>query len=216
MAIGMATAGAVGIKALLAKLGLLGAKAGAAKAATAGATQLAIPGLTTAAKAGATRMAAGKGFKSVLGNVLKQGFAPRADQGVTRQLAERLGLDVMFGGMTAMQTPGDIGDKLIAGSATALGGGLGGGLVTGLTGGRLGQIGEVVGGVGGDMIGFPAGEALMRAKDKLSGGAGQTPYERMNAEQQKQFEEQIRNETLRAAGIVPGVQSQYFGDLGLS
>ena len=190
----------LGIKALLAKLGALGAKAGATKAAT----------------AGATKMAAGKGFKSALGNVLKQGFAPRTDQGVTRQLAERLGLDVMFGGMTAMQTPGDLGDKLIAGSATALGGGLGGGLVTGVTGGRFGQIGEVLGGVGGDMIGYPAGEALMRAKDKLGGGLGQTPYERMNAEQQAQFAEQIRNETLMAAGLVPGVRSEYFGDLGLS
>ena len=32
----------------------------------------------------------------------------------------------MFGGLAALQTPGDIGDKLIAGTTSALGGGLGG------------------------------------------------------------------------------------------
>jgi hypothetical protein len=200
MAIGMATAGAVGIKALLAKLGMLGAKAGAAKA----------------AGVGAAKMAGSKGFKSALGKVLQKGFYPDAAQPVLQQVAGRVAPDVLFGGMAAMQTPGDIGDKLIAGGTQMIGGGLGGGLVTGTTGGRLGVMGELVGGVGGDYVGMFAGDSLMRGKDKISGGVGQTPYERMNAEQQEQFAEQIRNETLRAAGIIPGVQSQYFGDLGLS
>jgi hypothetical protein len=196
---GSIAAGA-GIKALLTKLGLMGAKAGAAKA----------------AGVGVTKMAASPGFKSALGKVLQKGFYPDAAQPVLQQVAGRVAPDVLFGGMAAMQTPGDLGDKLIAGGTQMIGGGLGGGLVTGVTGGRLGFMGELAGGIGGDYAGMFVGDSLMRGKDKVSGGVGQTPYERMNAEQQEQFAEQIRNETLRAAGIVPGVQSQYFGDLGLS
>ena len=42
------------------------------------------------------------------------------------QLALRLAPDVFFGGLAAVQTPGDLADKLVAGGAQAIGGGLGG------------------------------------------------------------------------------------------
>ena len=37
-------------------------------------------------------------------------------------LAGTFGFDLLFGGLAAAQTPGDIGDKLIAGGAQAIGG----------------------------------------------------------------------------------------------
>jgi hypothetical protein len=41
------------------------------------------------------------------------------------------------------------------------------------------------------------------------GGEGRTAYERMSDEQQKQFAEQIRQQTLMGAGLIPGIQEQY-------
>ena len=60
-----------------------------------------------------------------------------------------------------------------------------------------------------------AGDALMRGKDKIAGGAGMTPYERMSSEQQAQFAEQIRRQTLAGAGLVPGVRDQFMYENGL-
>ena len=157
----------------------------------------------------AQKMAMGPGIKQALGNILQKGFYPDPTQPVMRQVAGRIAPDVLFGGMAAMQTPGDAGDKAIAGITQAIGGGLGGGLVTGATGGRLGFMGELAGGIGGDYVGMYAGDALMRGKDKLGGGAGQTPYERLSTEQQQQLEEQIRQQALAGAGLIPGFQQQY-------
>ena len=47
----------------------------------------------------------------------------------------RLGPDALFGGMAALQTPGDLGDKLIAGTMTGLGGAVGGAGARSLYGG---------------------------------------------------------------------------------
>ena len=189
-----------GIPALLAKLGI-------GKAAA------------TGVAAGATKMAGGAGFRGLLGNALKAGFAPDPTKGVLGQVAGRVAPDVLFGGIAAMQTPGDFTDKLIAGTTQAVGGGLGGGLTTGLTGGRLGMLGEFAGGYGGDVAGMMVGDNLQRGKDKLMGGKGQTAYERMGNEQQEQFANQIRNETMMKMGIgpgyLPGVQDQYLAQLGL-
>ena len=43
----------------------------------------------------------------------------------------------MLGGLAAAQTPGDLGDKLIAGSTQALGGALGGVGLTAATGAKV-------------------------------------------------------------------------------
>ena len=145
----------------------------------------------------------------LLATILKRGFAPDPNEKITKQVLGRIAPDVFFGGLAAAQTPGDAGDKLIAGATQAIGGGLGGGLVTGATGGRLGMLGEFAGGYGGDMLGFGIGENLMRAKDKLTGGEGMTPYERMSAEQQAQFAEQLRQQILTQYGLIPGTREQY-------
>jgi len=136
------------------------------------------------------------------------------------QIASRLAPDAFFGGVAALQTPGDIGDKLVAGSASLLGGGLGGLALSRAAGAR--GFGEGVqlaadfgGSILGDMGGVAVGDAVMRGKDTLMGGSGQTPYERMSSEQQAQFAEQIRRQTLAGAGLMPGVRDQFMYENGL-
>ena len=192
------------------KLGALGGALktlGAAK----GATQLAIPGLDMAAKSLATkaapRMAGDAMFKSGIGNAI---FGEMTKQ----QVGMRLAPDLMFGGLAGVMTPGDIGDKLIAGSTQAVGGGLGG-IALGRGAAKLGLgegagfMADMAGSIGGDFAGMAVGDTLMRGKDRLGGGSGQTPYERLSAEQQKQLEDQIRQQALAGAGLIPGFQQQY-------
>jgi hypothetical protein len=204
-------------KAVAGAKGLVGL-GGAAKAAG---------GVGSAMKAGAmlpgvlgstgTRMAgqglANAAFKGGLGKAVF-GNMSKGD------LVSRLAPDAFFGGMAALQTPGDIGDKLIAGGASALGGGLGG-IALSRGASRMGMegvgnyIADMAGSVGGDMVGMGIGDGLMRGKDKIGGGAGQTPYERMSAEQQALFAEQIRRQTLSGMGLVPGAQERYFDNTGM-
>ena len=200
------------------KLGaaVTGAKAllglGAAKGA---ASQLVIPGMAAAMKGTGARMA-GQG----LANAAFKGGVGKAMFGeMTKgQIAQRLVPDAIFGGVAALQTPGDLGDKLVAGSASALGGGLGGlalGRATERFGTGVSLAADFGGSILGDMGGMAVGDAVMRGKDKLMGGAGQTPYERMSAEQQAQFANQIRQQTLAGAGLVPGVRDEFMYANGL-
>jgi len=182
----------------LAKLGI-GAKLASALGAAKG--LVAAGGLKTAATQG-TRMAG----SALFGGMTKG------------QIAARLAPDAIFGGVAALQTPGDIGDKLIAGGASAIGGGLGG-LALGRAASRFGEGASIAadfgGSILGDMGGMAVGDALLRGKDKLGGGNGLTPYERMSADQQAQFAEQIRRQTLAGAGLVPGVRDQFMYENGL-
>ncbi len=132
----------------------------------------------------------------------------------SRQVAGRLGFDALFGGMAAFQTPGDLGDKLIAGSAAFAGGGL-----TGLAAGgiarrtpglrKLEGAADFVGSFGGDYLGMMAGDSIQRGKDRLMGGEGLTPWERMNAEQQAQFAADLEQQILTQYGIIPGTREQF-------
>lgn len=201
MAIFTGTAAATGLalKALMTKLGIGAATKGAAGvAAKVAATQ-------------APRMAMSGAFKSGLGKLVFGGM----NKG---QIVGRLAPDIMFGGLAAATTPGDIGDKLIAGSASAVGGGLGG-IALGRAGQRFGDtagfMADMAGSIGGDYAGMMVGDTLQRGKDRLMGGAGQTAYERMSAEQQAQFAEQIRRQTLAGAGLVPGVRDEFMYENGL-
>jgi len=179
------------------------------------AKQLAIPGLATAMKGQGARMAgqglANAAFKGGVGKAL---FGEMSKS----QIAQRLVPDAIFGGVAALQTPGDIGDKLVAGGASALGGGLGGlalGRATERFGGGVSLAADFGGSILGDIGGMAVGDTIMRGKDKLMGGVGQTPYERMSAEQQAQFADQIRQQTLAGAGLVPGVRDQFMYENGL-
>lgn len=129
-------------------------------------------------------------------------------------LAIRLGLDLPNAIIAGASTPGDIVDKVVSGGTDfALGS------VTGLAAGRLGGRNQLlatafdtVGSTAGFYASVPVSDAVMRGKDKLMGGKGQTPYERLNDEQRKLLEEQITQNVLYAYGLLPGARPQYFTD----
>ena len=132
----------------------------------------------------------------------------------------RLGPDVGFGILAGVQTPGDIGDKLIAGGTQAAGGILGGigtaggiraatrGMNPGLSN-ALQTLGDMGGSVAGDFAGMAVGDQVMRGKDVLMGGSGQTAWERMGAEEQALFARQLEQQILAQYGIIPGTREQY-------
>lgn len=132
-------------------------------------------------------------------------------------IAKRLAFDAVFGGMSAVQTPGDLGDKLIAGGSTFIGGGLtglaAGGAVRRMGGGPgLEGAADMVGSFGGDYLGMIAGDSIQRGKDRLMGGQGLTAWERMSAEQQSQYAQQLEQQLLAQYGIIPGTREQYAVD----
>jgi len=122
--------------------------------------------------------------------------------------------DILFGGLAAVQTPGDAGDKLIAGASQAIGGGLGGVGLTALTGntGKYRLLTDMAGSIGGDMAGMAVGDNLMRGKDLVTGGSGQTPYEKMSEQQQREYANVLRQQILTEYGLVPGTREQYAMD----
>ena len=128
-----------------------------------------------------------------------------------KDLALRLLPDAGFGVLAGAMTPGDLGDKIIAGTGSAVGGGLGG-LALGRLAGKneaLGFLLDMGGSVGGDFAGMAAADMAMRGKDKLMGGKGETPFERLSAEQQNQLAEAMREQILFQYGLVPGTREQY-------
>jgi len=118
------------------------------------------------------------------------------------EMAFRLGPDAGFAVLNAVQTPGDLGDKLVAGGTQFL---METGL--GLSAGKLTKNPELSGllDMGGSVIGgyssMPVSDALLRAKDKLSGGEGLTPYEKLSVSQQNQLAQQIEQQVLNAYGL---------------
>ena len=211
------------IPAAVAGLGKLGIGAKLASALSAakglvgigGAKQLVIPGMQAAMKGTGTRMA-GEGLANA---AFKSGVGKAVFGDMTKsQILNRVAPDALFGGIAALQTPGDIGDKLIAGTTSAVGGGLGG-LALGRAGQRFGDtagfLADAGGSIVGDMAGMVVGDTAMRGKDRIMGGDGLTPYERMSAQQQAEFAQQIRQQTLAGAGYLPGVRDQFMYENGL-
>ena len=141
---------------------------------------------------------------------LRPAFANAQGEVTRNAIIGRLAPDAAFGVLAATQTPGDAFDKATAFTASTLGGGLGGALTTAATRGKLGALGELAGGYGGDMLGMYVGDAVSRGKDKLMGGEGMTPFERMGADQQKQFAQDLEQQFLAQYGmLVPGTREQY-------
>ena len=141
---------------------------------------------------------------SALGNLVK---------GISKEeLAVRLGTDALGGLMAAAYTPGDLGDKLIAGSAATLGGAAGG-LALGKLGGKNQLIGvglDMAGSIGGDMIASRVGEEVMKGKSYMQGEGYMSPYEKLGAEQQQALAAAIQQDMLRQYGmVVPGAPMQY-------
>ena len=147
-------------------------------------------------------------------NALKSLFAGQSNA----EIALRLAPDIGFGVLEGVLTPGDLGDKIIAGSTSGLGGATGG-LLLGKLGGKnqmLTQALDMAGSIGGDFAGRAGGDMIMRGKDKLMGGEGQNPYERLNAEQQEQFAESVRAQLLSEIGLLPTRTQQYLVDADTS
>ena len=143
-------------------------------------------------------------------NALKGLFAGQSNA----EIALRLAPDIGFGVLEGVLTPGDLGDKIIAGGTSGLGGAAGG-LLLGKLGGKnpmLTQALDMAGSIGGDFAGRAGGDLIMRGKDKLMGGEGQNPYERLNAEQQEQFAESVRAQLLSEMGLLPTRTQQYLVD----
>ena len=117
------------------------------------------------------------------------------------QLIGRLAPDALFGVVTGALTPGDLGDKLIAGTASAAGGGLGG-----IAAGRLanaaklgqtaGFVADLGGSIAGDMVGMKLAEDAMRIK-----GGGTTAMEREMMEQDAIYRAQLEQEFRNKYGI---------------
>ena len=130
------------------------------------------------------------------------------------EIALRVVPDIGFGVLAATQTPGDLGDKLIAGSTQALGGVIGGaaagGAIRKLGGGQAIQnLADMGGSVAGDFAGMAVGDNLSRGKDILMGGSGQTPYERMGRREQQAYAIELEKQILAQYGLLPGTREQY-------
>ena len=182
------------IPAIGSALGKLGLGALGRAAATKGAGAL----VKSIGSAGAKK-AAGNGFRRFAGKALKDYMGPG---GVTpTNLAVNFGLDAGFGVLQGINTPGDLGDKIIAGTTTGIGGALGGiGAVSAL--GRhknnpaLRMLGEFGGGYAGDMAGQAVGDTAMRLK-----GGGTTPYEKLAASQDQEYRQAVEREILASLGL---------------
>ena len=157
---------------------------------------------------GASKFAGSNGVREFLKPSGIVNSAGKFDLGTT---ASRLAPDVLFGGLAGAMTPGDLTDKLIVGTGSALGGGLGGIATTGAAGkllgikGNAGMMADFVGGFGGDMVGQMASDQVLKGKDLVTGGKGQTPWEKLSEEQ----EDQLINQVLAQHGIIPGQRSEY-------
>ena len=121
------------------------------------------------------------------------GLADDVESNIPAMMALRFGPDVFFGTMAGMQTPGDLGDKLIAGITDTAASSLGGVALTGITRrkGTMGAVTDMIGSTAGMYAGFPITDTLMRTKDSLSGGTGQTPYEKLDEKRRREIEQNI-------------------------
>jgi len=199
------------IPALLAKLGVAAKATGAAvgtKAAL-GAKAAAIG--AGAAKGAGIRGALGTGTR-MAGQALGGLWKHSGTTNVERVL--RLGPDMVFGGMAAANTPGDFGDKLIAGGTQAIGSiglGLGASKLPGIRGTQLEGMADMTGSIAGDFGGMYLGDALLRAK-----GGGTTPWEKMQMEGNEQMRRELEQQIMAQYGVGGYRPHQLFNSDGLN
>ena len=119
------------------------------------------------------------------------------------EMTARLSMDALGGLMAAAYTPGDLGDKAIAGIASTVGGAAGG-LALGKLGGPgiAGTALDFAGSIGGDMAASVLGEQVMKGKSALQGEGFRSPYQKLSDEQQKQLAEAIRADVMRQYGLI--------------
>ena len=191
----------------LAKLGIgakLASAVGMAKGLVGGAAarQLAIPGLMGAGKAATAQTAARGGLgavKKFAGKALADYMGPG---GVTaKNLATNFGMDAAFGLYQGAMTPGDLGDKLIAGVGTGVGGAVGGvGLVSALGKHKNNAIARMGAELGGNLVGDMGGQMISDQVLRAKGG-GTTPWEKLQQEGDQQYRSEIERQMLAQLGI---------------
>ena len=164
------------------------------------------------------RMAGTKGLqalKYLLGrnpSAVKKGIAASVPE-----LTMRLGLDGGMAVLNASQTPGDIGDKILTG-LTDFGMSAGTGLVASRP--FLGKPGiatgvDTIASVAGGYGSIPVSENVLKTKDKLMGGQGETPWEKMGREEQQRFAAELENEILAQYGLLVPRTNEYLNPGGL-
>ena len=168
----------------------------------------------------AARMAANPSVLSKIGHFLKGGLATK------ELITQRLALDAGIAAFQGFSTPGGLDEKIIAG-VTDFGLSAGSGLVAGGAARRMGAgqgveiVADQIASFGGGFAAYPAGNALIRAKDSLTGGPGLTAFEKMAQKDQEQMIANIQQQTLQTAGYIPGMNSpaydsNYLASLGLA
>ena len=141
---------------------------------------------------------AGDAGKKVL-PALRETMRMSPDSKLIEDIAANFGIDAAFGVLQGVMTPGDLREKLIAGTSATIGGGLGGLTAASVLpkGMKQKQIFrqpvEIAGGFTGDMLGQMVGDQAQR----LTSSDGKTAYERLADEQRRQVEQQA----LAAYGI---------------
>jgi hypothetical protein len=74
----------------------------------------------------------------------------------------------------------------------------------------------MAGSIGGDMGGRVVSEKLQQGKDLAMGGKGQTPYEKLSAQDREALENMIRQDQtgklLAELGLLPGSTQSYLYD----
>ena len=112
---------------------------------------------------------------------------------LAKALAMRLVPDAIGGTLVGATTPGDLGDKIVAGATDALGGAIGGIGLAGMTRrpGNLGVAIDMAGSLAGAYGSMPVSEQLLKMKDSMSGGKGQSPYEKLSEENRIAIEQDL-------------------------
>ena len=180
---------------------LLGMSKAAKVAGGVGSAMKAGVGLPGVVAGSGSRMAAQKlGEMAVTNPAFKSGIGKALFGNMSKgQIAGRLAPDAAFGVLAGAMTPGDLGDKLIAGSASTLGGGLGG-IGLGRAASRFGDGASVAadftGSLLGDMAAMPVSDALIRIK-----GGGMTPYEKEALVADQQYRAQLEEDILKKYGL---------------
>ena len=78
-------------------------------------------------------------------------------------------------------------------------------------------LADFAGSLGADLVAYPLSNQLLRAKDSLTGGIGETPFEQLNREQQIEYAETLEQQLMAKYGLLPGIRSDdYLAGLGLA
>ena len=180
--------------------------------------QVALNGAVKGGQRMATQAMGEAAEKGILGKLGSSAFGQNFKAGLPATKGEFMGRampDLFFGGVAGLMTPGDLGDKLIAGTTATAGGALGSmGLRAGINAVRPGAVipgaanyrggvdmmSEIIGGFGGDVAANGVADGIMRIK-----GGGTTPWEKMAADQQQQMEQEILRKYLSGKGGYPTV-----------